>query len=397
IPLHTLLVRTLDTTVFSAARDGLVLSDAPNLRFDQYLLADPARAEDPRFAHLRKTWAQPAREATQLRLLPPDTMLQVSYRQPLDVMYHEVLTERDRQSLVGDFFVAMQSPALRSALAGPVEEVLFATAPRSYAPGVTAPVPPVELPLPAFCIGFRVPGAGAEIPRLLLEEYLQAQRGRGQEPGEQPRTGAAVVVELAIEGRRAWGLHDPRDDPGNQILIRLNRSIRSALVGDWLLLTNSESLVARAIRNSTGSDRGLAADARNPFAQLDSVSSATIYVNLDVTADYLAGTAELFKLLRDTRYNPLLPEGLAPSDLRREIARSFGLDPASPAALDDPRVDAEYQRRKEVWAQTCQIEGDQYVARLQANFRAMRFFRDLALTTSFAADHLHVRGLLRVG
>ncbi|MBX3475196.1 MAG: hypothetical protein KF754_12495 [Planctomycetes bacterium] len=396
-PVNTLLAANLDTSVFSTALYGVDLSESGQVRFDQYLLADTTRAAEARYAHLRKTWAQPARPISQFALLPDDTMLEVSYRQPLDVLYEEVFTEKDRGSLVGDFIVAMRAPAVVGHLGGPVEEMLFATAPRTYAPGVTAPVPPVELPLPAFCLGFRAPGAREDVARVMLEEYLQAQRGRGQQPGEPPRTGAVVVIELALEGQRAWGLMDPRDDPNNRILTSLNNSIRAALVGDWLLLANSELLLSRAIRGRTGAARALAADPRNPFPSLDQTASSTMYVNWDAVADYVLSNGEFFKLLRSTRYNPGLLEGRDPGEVRREIAASFGLDPKDIKSLGDPQVSAEFARRKEIWLQTCQIEGDRYIADLQANFRAMRFFRDLAMTTTFAPDHLHVRGVLRTG
>lgn len=396
-PVNTLLAANLDTTPFSTALYGVDLSETGTVRFDQYLLVDETRAGQARYAHLRKTWAQPSRPASQLALLPDDTMLQVSYRQPLEVLYNEVFTEKDRGSLVGDFIVAMRAPAVVQQLGGPVEELMFATAPRSYAPGATAPVPPVELPLPAFGLGFRVPGAQPEVARVMLDEYLQAQRGRSQKPGEPPRTGAVTVIELALEGQRAWGLRDPRDDPNNRILTSLNNSIRAGLVGDWLLLTNSEALLARAILDRAGAARALAADPAAPFASLDDSSSATIYMNWDAVSDYVTSTSEFFKLLRSTRYNTGLIEGRDPGEVRREIAASFGLDPADVKSLADPRVAAEFARRKEVWIQTCQVEGDRYVAGLQQNFRALRFLRDLALTTRFAPDHLHVRGVLRIG
>lgn len=396
-PVNALLSRNLDTTIFDAALYGVDLSEPGNLRFDQYLVVAASRADDPAYRHLRKTWAMPSRPATQLALLPPDTMFQVSYRQPLEVVYNDVFNEKDRTSLVGDFIVAMRSPLVAAQLSSPVEEMMFATAPRSYAPYATAPVPPVELPLPAFSLGFRVPGAKAEVARVLLEEYLQAQRGRGSKPGEPPKEGAVVVVELALEGQRTWGMQDPRDDPNNQILIRLNNSIRAGLVGEWLLLTNSESLLARALRDNSGQDRGLSRAADSPFGQLQASPSATIYLNWDALADYVLTSGEFFKLLRSTKYNTGLIDGRDPGELRREIASELGLDPADVKSLADPRVANEYNRRKEVWLQKCQIEGDRYVSELQSNFQGLRFFKDLAMTTTFAADHLHVKGILRVG
>jgi len=396
-PVNTLLQRNLDTTVFGTALYGFDLSEPGNVRFDQYLLVDETRAAASQYTHLRKTWALAAKPASQFKLLPGDTMMQVSYRQPLEVLYSEVFTERDRNGLVGDFIVAMRSPGVQAQLAGPVDEMLFATAPRSYAPDVTAPVPPVELPLPAFCIGFRTPGAQPVVAQSLLEEYLQAQRGRSQKPGEPPKTGAAVVIEVSIEGQRAWALHDPRDDPNNQIIVRLNRSIRAALVGDWLILTNSESLLGRVMRDQAGTSRGLATESANPLVQTSDATSATIYMNWDVAADYVLGTGEFFKLLRSSKFNTGLIEGRDPGDVRREIAASFGLDAQDVKSLSDPRVAAEFARQKEVWLQKCQVEGDRYIADLQADFRAIRFFRDLTLTTTFAPDHLHVKGLLRIG
>lgn len=391
-PVNLLLVRNLDTTVFSTALYGFDLSEPNTVRFDQYLMVDEARANDPAYAHLVKTWAQPARKASQLDLLPDDTMFQVSYRQPLEVVYSEVFDEKARNSLVGDFIVAMRGQAVKDQLAGEVEELLFAAAPRAtYAPNAAMPVSGTDLPLPAFAIGFRSPGAKEEAAKALLGEYLQAQRGRSTKPGEPPKTGAVTVIELAVEGRRVWGFHDPREE--DSFIKRLNLSIRAAVVGDWILLTNSEPLLARAL---AGGARALGKAADSPFAQLPATSSATIYLNWDAFADFATNPA-LFKVLRDAKYNTGLIDGLDPGEVRREIAASFGLDPQDVKSLADQRVAAEFARRKEVWLQKCQVEGDRHVADLQANFRALRFFRDLAMTTAFAPDHLHVKGVMRIG
>lgn len=397
-PLNTMLSRNLDTTVFSGALYGFDLSETGSVRFDQYLLADPGRLEDPAYKYLRETWAQPAKAAGQLALLPGDTMFEVSYRQPLDVVYSEVFSQRDRDSLVGDFIVAMRGDAVTEQLASPPEELLFATAPRSYAPEASFPHGGVDLPLPAFAIGFRAPGAKEEAARALLSEYLQAQRGRNTRSGEPPRQGATKVVEIEVAGRRVWTFDDPRpDDPekGPSLLKRLLASIRAAVVGEWIMLTNSEELLKAALRAQNGDAKTLANKAAGPFGGVPE-ASATLYLDWDAFAAY-ASTRELFKVLRDTKFNPGLVDGRDPREVRNEIVSGFGLDPANVKNLGDPRVAAEFERRKQVWQNLCKTEGDRYVADLQANFRALRFFRDLSLTTTFAKDHVHVRGLLRIG
>ena len=344
---------------------------------------------------MRETWKQAPGLPSQLSLLPADTMMQVSFRQPLNVLHDSVFTPKERESLVGDFIVAMRGAGVQSQLGGPVEELMFAAAPRSYANGAVVPLGATDFPIPAFAIGFRCPGAKEDVARVLLEEYLQAQRGRGHKPGEEPRKGRASVVELQVEGRRAWGFEDQSEK--DDFMKRLNLSIRCCLVNEWLLLTNSEPLLAHAQKVARTGDAATLANMHNsPFNALASRAGATLYVNLDQFHEY-AGAPELAKVLRDNKYNTGLIEGRDPGDVRREIARQMGLDPADPKSLGDPGVDAEYKRRKEQWLQTCAIEGERYIGELQRDLLALTFLRDFTLTTTFADDHLHVQGVLRIG
>lgn len=393
-PVNRIVSQNLDTRPFVAAYYGLDITEPSQITFDQYLLAHPERINAPEFAHLRKTWSQPAVEETQLDLLPPDTMLQVSYRQPMAVLYNEVLDDEARGSLVGDFVVALNRPGVMQHVPREVDELLFAAVPRGYAPNASFPLSGTDLPLPGFVIAFRAPDASPVVARALLEEYLQVQRGRNtEEPGER-REGPVKVVDLQIAGSPAYGFEDPREE--DNFIRRLNRSIRAALVGEWLMLTNSEALLTHAINARAGNARGLAQAAGSPWNSLPKRGNATIYLNFDEFSRF-AVNPELFKVLRDNKYNPSLIEGRDPREFRSEIARSMGYDPSDPANLTKPDVTNEYNRRKLAWEQKCKIEGDQYVSELQRDMNALRFFEDLALTTTFQPDHLHVRGILRIG
>ncbi|MCC6465862.1 MAG: hypothetical protein IT463_11030 [Planctomycetes bacterium] len=394
-PVNTMVARNVDTRPFEAAYYGLDAGDSTALRFDEWLLASEDRIRAQDYAHMRETWKQAPGLPSQLSLLPADTMMQVSFRQPLNVLHDSVFTPKERESLVGDFIVAMRGAGVQAQLGGPVEELMFAAAPRSYANGAVVPLGATDFPIPAFAIGFRCPGAKEDVARVLLEEYLQVQRGRGNKPGEEPRKGRASVVELQVEGRRAWGFEDQSEK--DDFMKRLNLSIRCCLVNEWLLLTNSEPLLAHAQKVARTGDTATLANMHNsPFNALASRAGATLYVNLDQFHEY-AGAPELAKVLRDNKYNTGLIEGRDPGDVRREIARQMGLDPADPKSLGDPGVDAEYKRRKEQWLQTCAIEGERYVGELQRDLLALTFLRDFTLTTTFADDHLHVQGVLRIG
>jgi hypothetical protein len=392
-PVNRIVQADLDTRPFEAAYYGIDINDPGQITFDQYLVVHEERIKQPEFAYLRKTWAAAAARETQLSLLPPDTMLQVSYRQPLDVLFNEVFTDRERQSLVGDFFVALNSTGVNRYTKGPAEEVMFAALPHEYAPGAMYPKSGTDLPLPGFVMGFRVPGADTEVARALLNEYLQAQRGRASDSDE-VRTGAVSVVEVTVAGRMAFGFDDPRE--GDDFIRRLNRSIRAGLVGEWLFLTNSERVLAYAINASEGRVKGLAEQTGSAWRSLTPVGNASIHVDFGSFVDYAANRS-LFKVMRDNKFNPYLIEGRDPRELRQDIARELGLDPSIEANLGNEEVGLRYTALKLAWEQRCKIDGDAYEAELLADMNGMRFFRDLAVNTTFAPDHLHVRGILRMG
>lgn len=393
-PVNRIVSQDMDTRPFRAAYYGLDLTEPGLVGFDQYLLVDPQRITDPEFAHLRETWKQPAAERTQLALLPPDTMLQVSYRQPLSVLYNDVLDESSRGSLVGDFVVALNGEAVKQFMPRQAEELVFAAVPRAYAPGAAIPVSGTDMPLPGFTIAFRTPGADPVIARALLEEYLQVQRGRGSRPDEPPKKGAVSVVQKTIAGRTVFGFDDPREE--DNFIRRLNLSIHAALVGDWLMLTNSAKLLEYAILASEGRAPGLAEAPGSAWRSLPGTGNATIYLNFEQFVNY-AASPELFKVLRDNKYNPTLIEGRDPREIREEIVRELGMNPADTMNLSRPEVEAAYQKRKAAWQQKCELEGGSYQAGLQADMNGLRYFKDLALTTRFASDHLHVHGILRIG
>lgn len=393
-PVNRIFSQNVDTRPFVAGYYGVDITEPSQVTFDQYLLAHEERINAPEFAHLRKTWAQPAADETQLGLLPPDTMMQVSYRQPMPVLYNDVLDDEARGSLVGDFVVALNRQGVMQHVPGEVEELLFATVPREYAPGASFPLSGTDLPLPGFVIAFRAQNADPIVARALLEEYLQVQRGRKADDTSEKKEGPVKVVDLQISGQPAYGFQDPREE--DNFIRRLNRSIRAAYVGEWLMLTNSENLLTHAINAKIGSAQGLDKATGSPWRSLSTRSNATIYLNFDEFSKF-ASSPELFKVLRDNKFNPSLIEGRDPGELRREIAKNFGYDPSDTSSLTKPEVTNEYNRRKFAWEQKCQVEGDQYVSELQRDMNALRFFEDLALTTTFQPDHLHVRGILRIG
>ncbi|MCA8918018.1 MAG: hypothetical protein KDB32_02985 [Planctomycetes bacterium] len=393
-PVNRIVQQDLDTRPFGAAYYGIDITEPSAVTFDQYLLVNEDRASSQQYEYLRKTWAQPAAAQTQLKLLPPDTLLQVSYRQPIDILFNEVFDQSARQSLVGDFLVAMSSPAVKEKLRDPAEELVFAAVPREYAPDSSIPLSGTDLPLPGFMIAFRTPGASTTVARALLEEYLQAQRGRSSKPGEAPKPGVVSVIEIAVEGKSVYGFSDPREE--DNFIRRLNRSIRSALVGDWLILTNSQRLLEYSLRADAGQVPGLADAPGSTWRGLSQTGNATIYLNFDTFADY-ASSPELSKVLRDNKFNPTLIEGRDPRDIREDIVRELGLDPSDTANLSNPQVETRYKQRKIAWQQKCEIEGASYQAKLQGDMNGLRYFQDLALTTKFADDHLHARGILRTG
>lgn len=394
-PVNRILTMNLDARPFNAAYYGLDVSTPGTVMFDQYLLVDDDRVAHDHYTYLRKTWSHPAAKETQLELLPPDTMMQASYRQPIEVLYHEVFDESARTSLVGDFVVALNGPSVKAELNGDPEELVFAALPRKYAPDASIPLSGTDLPLPGFALAFRTPGATPNAARALLQEYLQAQRGRATRPGEEPaerKDGPVQVIRKDVAGNVAFGFHDPREE--DNFIRRLNRSIRSALVGEWLVLTNSQGMLKHAFDADAGRAQGLIDAPGSPFHDLPGHGNASIYLNFEEFAGY-ATSRELFKVLRDNKYNESLIDGRDPGQVRREITRDFGYDPEVTENLTRPEVNAEYKRRKEAWIQTCKIEGDRYIASLRADMDGLRFFRDLALITTFEPDHLHVRGMLR--
>jgi hypothetical protein len=395
VPVNQIVAHDMDSRPFRAAYYGLDVSEPASIRFDQYLLVNEDRASQQRYDYLRKTWAQPQAKETQLNLLPPDTIMQVSYRQPVEVLYNEVFDDDARASLVGDFVVALRGPGVKQHARADVEELAFVLAPVEYAPDAP-PVPTVNIPMPAFALMFRVPGADPQVARALLEEYLAAQRGRTRKPGEEVPTGRVSVVEKQVAGAQAFGFHDPRED--ETIIVKLNKIICSALVGEWLMLSNSEQLLAFAINAQRG-EGGLADRPGSAWRLLPDTGSATMYLNFERFADY-AGSSALAQTLRGNRYNPTLIEGRDPGELRREIAAEvLGKDVAGVTGEDlvHPQVKQRYDERRTAWERVCAVEGAKYEMEYRADMQGLTFFRDLALITKFATDHLHVRGVLRIG
>ncbi|MBX3460183.1 MAG: hypothetical protein KF696_09535 [Planctomycetes bacterium] len=392
MPVNRILKADLDSRPFHVAYYGLDISEPGVLMFDQYLVAEPGRIARPEYEYLRKTWAQPAAKATHIEILPQDTMLVASYRQPLEVLYNDVFDQRARESLVGDFIVALRAPGVKAQLPNEISELAFAAAPRSYAPDASIPLGGTEFPLPAFALMFRSAGANPQAARALLEEYLNAQRGRKSEENddtdedEAPNPNRVVVVEKTVGGFTAYGFHDPREE--DNFIRRLNRTIRAAVVGEWLVMTNSEDLLAHALASREG---GLAKAPGSVWRLLPDAGSATVYLGFDQFAAY-AGGPELSKVLRDNKYNTGLIEGRDPGEVRREIAAEVGTTDLSHA-----EVARRFNERKSAWLRECMVEGNRYEAELRADMAGMRFFRDLALITRFHGDHLHVQGVLRIG
>ncbi len=385
VPVNRIVRHDLDTQPFQAAYYGVDVTEPSSLVFDQYLLVAQDRAAQERYDYLQKTWSQPPAEATQLELLPPDTIMQVSYRQPIEVLYNDVFDDDARASLVGDFLVALRAPEVKRLAGGEVGELAFALAPVSYTPEAPL-VPNINIPMPAFALMFRVPGADPQVARALLQEYLYAQRGRARRPGEEPPAGAVQVVEKPVAGGTAYGFHDPRE--GDNVLRQLNRIIRAAVVEDWLLMTNSEMLLEYAMQSRQGS---LATRPGSAWRLVPTLGSASLFLNFDEFADY-AGSPDLSRVLRENRYNTALIEGRDPGEVRREIAAEVGSD-----NLTHPEVNQRYNERKAAWERVCAVEGNRYESAYRADMHGLRFFQDLALITRFANDHLHVRGVLRIG
>lgn len=389
VPINRILEQNLNTRPFRAAYYGVDITEPSALMFDQYLLVNEDEASRDEYSHLRRTWAVPAADATHLNLLPPDTMFEVSYRQPIEVLQSEVFDEEARGSFVGDVIVALRAPAMRQQMRAEVEEFVFASAPRRYAPGASIPLSGADFPLPAFSLMFRAPGASGELARTFLEEYLLAQRGRVRNPDNDgaPVTGSVTVEARSLAGATVYGFADPRD--ADNFIARLNRSMRAGVVGDWLIMTNSEQLLGYALNAGRGTG-GLAREPGSAWRMLPTRGSAGLYVSFNEFADYATGP-ELARMLRENRYNPGLVEGRDPGEVRAEIAAQLGTED-----LGDPEVTRIYNERRTRWLHICNTEGEQYERNLRANLNALRAFRDLALVTNFADDHLHVKGMLRI-
>ncbi|MDC1142979.1 hypothetical protein OAU50_07805 [Planctomycetota bacterium] len=390
-PLNRIVTMNLDARIYDTALYGLNLSDASQVKFDQYLLVNEERAEWEQFAYLKKTLKTKPRTASQLELLPDDTMLQTSYAQEFDVMYNSVLDESARTSLVGDFMVALNTDAMRMEV-GSVTEMMFAMLPTKYAAMKADFIPGTELPIPPFAMAFRTASGQEESAKLLLQEYLAAQRGRVRKPGATPNPNAVTVVERLVAQQIVYGLNDPRQE--DNMIRRLNRSLRTGLVGDWLILTNSEKTLAYAIEATTGKSKASVSGAAG-FSELPSKENATLFLNMAELVGYL-DTNGLYKKMRSNKYNPTLPEGQDPGAFRRSIAESFGLDPTKQESLKDSRVTNEYNIRKARWEQTCVLEGNKYEADLRSDIVGLKFFKDLALITQFHGDYMHVSGVLRL-
>ncbi|MHC4840194.1 MAG: hypothetical protein ACYTDT_04425 [Planctomycetota bacterium] len=390
-PLNRIVTMNLDAQLYDTALYGFDLSDVSQVKFDQYLLVSEERAGWKQFEHLTKTLKNESREANQLDLLPADTMLQTSYAQDFDVLYNSVLDESARTSLVGDFMVALNTDSMRTQSGG-ISEMMFATLPAKYAAMKEDFIPGTELPIPPFAMAFRTDAGLEAAPKLLLEEYLAAQRGRVRKPGEAPNPNAVTVVPRTVAGKTVYGLHDPREN--DNMIRRLNRSLRAGLVDGWLVLTNSEKALEYAVKAKSGS-AGVAVSDSPAFSELPDQENATLYLNMSELVGYLNNNG-LYKKMRENKYNPTLPEGMDPGDFRREIAESFGLDPTKIESLTDSRVSNEYEIRKARWEQTCVIEGNKYEAELRDDVVGLKFFKDLALITQFHEDYLHVSGILRL-
>lgn len=378
VPINSVLQSNLATEPFSAAYYGLDLSNPAQLSFDQYLLTETARLRE--FEHLRKTWAARAATPAHLDFLPPDTMFLASYRQPLDVLRDEVLDDRGRASFVGDF--------IRSFGDVKAEEVILALAPRSWAPNLVTPIAP-KIPLPAFVVGFRIPGAQPNLAGDMLNRFLNYVRGRDAKDGELLPSGPLTVRPENIGGLTAFGFNDSRTEEND--LSRLSKSIVVGVVGDWLLMTDSRTLLEHAVNA-----RGRAVLAKEAaFSALPSQLHATLYLNFEKLAGYI-GERQLLDELRKAKYDPNTIEGRDPGEVRRELAQKRGLDPNDMNSLLNPGVAAEFEALQRQWREVCAKEGPALINSVRNDLAGLAFFRDLSLAAVFSTEHLHARGVLRL-
>jgi hypothetical protein len=383
VPLNRIVERNLDTRPFESAVYAINLTDPGSAAFDQILVASPERIGRPEYDYLRDTWQVPPAAATQLDLLPHDTMFQATFRQPVDLLYAEVLDDTTRSSVIGDFMVAVQSQDVRAHLSNPIHELGLAILPERFSPEAKIPLMGQDFPLPGFVMLFRSPGADSQAAGALLQQYLYVQRG-GLVEGEAPPTGAVTVIRAPFGGHEVYALHDPR--PADNFLIDLNRTIRTGVFGEWLLLTNSQRFIEHAVEG----DRNLQQAAGNIWRQVPSRGSATLYVNMQQIKEF-AAAPELRRVLRNSRFNTGLVEGRDPGAVRREIAAEVGTDD-----LLDPEVARRFNQRREEWLRYCAVEGDKFEINFARNVSGLGFFGTTALSTEFHEDYLHVRGILRL-
>ncbi|MCC6575180.1 MAG: hypothetical protein IT462_15495 [Planctomycetes bacterium] len=376
LPLNRVLEGNLATEPFTAAYYGIDVSNPTQVAFDQYLLADKDRMKDYEF--LRKTWSGAAAKPTQLDFLPSDTMMVVSYRQPLDVLRDEVLDTRARESFVGDFIRAFKDQK--------AEEVVIAMAPRSWAPDLMSPLPP-QFPLPAFVVGFRIPGVKADNAGAMAQSFIDNVRGRQTKPGEAAKAGNFSVKPEPMGLATAYGFE--YTGTGTTEYAKLAKAVVVGVVGDWLLMTNSRELMKHALAGKAA----LAKD--SAFSQLPSSLHGTVYVNFEKLAQYVADK-QLIDELRKSKYNPSTIEGRDPGEVRREIAQKRGLDPTKTESLIDPGVTSEFDKRKRDWVQVCEKDGPILANSIRADLAGLTFFKDLSLAAVFAEDHLHAKGILRL-
>ena len=386
-PINRIVEKDLDTRPFCAAFYGVDLSDAGAILFDQYLLADDERLSAAEYSHLRKTWALSAAKPGQLALFPEDLVTQVSYRQALDVINNEVLDEKARMSFIGDFTRVLQTIG--------AEEVVMGVAPRAYQPDVTEIS---GVPLPAFVFAFRVKNPTDDAAGQLLNGFLDNMLGRKpQNPGDPPRKVTRKVIEEILEGQRIFGFDYVGEDPNERgsHATRLTLQTKCGVVGEWLLITNSRELLRKSIATKGRMDAGLYKAAAALWRDLPAAANATIYIDFKRLAGFV-DDPKLLKTIRDSKYNVNQIDGRNPGELRREICQSFGLDPNNEKNLTDARVTAEYDRRKQVWLETCRVEGDKYIAGIRNDLNGLTFFQDAAVFTTFEKNVLRTRGVIRI-
>lgn len=386
-PINRIIEKDLDTRPFCAAYYGVDFSDSASILFDQYLLADEERLAQPQYSHLRKTWALPPALPGQLSLFPEDLVSQVSYRQSLETINNEVLDESARLSFIGDFTRVLQTIG--------AEEVVMGVAPRAYQPDVTEIS---GVPLPAFVFAFRVKNPTDDAAGKLLNGFLDNMLGRKpQNPGDPPRKVTRVVKEETLEGQRIFAFDYIGEDANerNSNATRLTLQTKCGVVGEWLLITNSRELLRKSIVSKGRVDSGLYKAASALWRDMPGTANATVFIDFSRLAGFI-DDPKLLKTIRDAKYNVNQIDGRDPGALRREICQNLGLDPNNEKNLSDPKVAAEYERRKKSWLETCRVEGDKYIGDMRNDVNGLTFFQDAALFTTFDKNALHTRGVIRI-